>query len=258
VVVRAVDPATRRRLFERLGVEEMANLRSFLDKPKTRGTTLKGSGQIGFVLHTKNHQKQVVSDGTDLKEQVLMALYIICAFLHNMQIHTYPKMYTHHCTSHHSPQIDEMQLRYGRDPAIYNYSRAAIVHGRISINGRFWGKWTVFDYMKRNARGPMRLCVGLVKDFVVVEYTHKDIERKRGRVRQNTLKGTLVFVRAKQYNPNPVREANMWVARAKPNYHLRTQAVCLKDLCAFLTDAPERNGRVGFVNLVKVATAFVL
>jgi hypothetical protein len=144
----------------------------------------------------------------------------------------------------------------GRAAGQYDYGRACIMSGRISINGRFWYRSTVFDYVHHN-RAHHALAVGQVRDFVVVEYTHKDQAAKRGRVRPSTLGGTIVFVRARQYNPTPTRMATMWLAPKNPAYRLGTEAICVQDLCAFLHVAPERNGRTTHVNLVKVATAMV-
>jgi hypothetical protein len=146
-----------------------------------------------------------------------------------------------------------MQTKAGRDGSKYDYARAAFINNRICINGRMWMRATIFDFVQDDGR----LGVGQVREFVVVEYTHKDIERKRGRIRASNLQGTIVFVRARQYNPTPQRDAGMWVAPAKPNYHLRTIAVAVKDLCSYLHSAPERDGQPRTVNLVKVATAFV-
>jgi hypothetical protein len=154
-------------------------------------------------------------------------------------------------------QIADIQAGYGRDTANYNYDRAYIHHGRMSINGRFWPPNTVFDYVSRtNAR--QRLAVGRLRDFVVVDYTHKEILRKRGRVRANTLQGRLVFVRADQYNPIPPRSSGYWVTPRRPQYKLAVQAVSTHDLCGYLHIARERDNRRGFVMLVRVAEASVV
>jgi hypothetical protein len=146
-----------------------------------------------------------------------------------------------------------MQTRAGRDGTKYNYARACIIRQRVSINGRAWKRATIFDYVSVNGR----LAVGQVRDFVVVEYTHKDVAGKRGRVRPSTLEGTFVFVRARQYNPTPQHVLDMWEAPKRPTYHLRTRSISVMDLCSFLHRAPQRDGREGRVNLIKVATAFV-
>jgi hypothetical protein len=146
-----------------------------------------------------------------------------------------------------------MQTRAGRDGSKYNYERACIIRQRVSINGRAWRRATIFDYVNHNGH----LSVGQVRDFVVVEYTHKDYARKRGRVRRSTLEGKFVFVRARQYNPTPQRVLDMWEAPKRPTYRLATQSISVMDLCSFLHSAPQRDGREGRVNLIKVATAFV-
>jgi hypothetical protein len=84
VVVRAVPSETRKKLFERLEVKEMASLRSFLDRPLAKGKTTKGSGQVDYNLHNKNHRSRLVLDGTILHRQVVHAhtyiLYLYASF----------------------------------------------------------------------------------------------------------------------------------------------------------------------------------
>ena len=143
----------------------------------------------------------------------------------------------------------------GRDSNNYNYERARIIRGRISINGRFWYRRTLIDY-KMNAR-TSRLEVRQIRDFVVVKYSHKDYARKQGKVRRETLEGEIIFVRARQYYPTPQRAHNMWMAPMNPTFVRQTKAINVRDLGAFLHAAPDRSGRVGYVNLVKVALAFV-
>jgi hypothetical protein len=79
VVVRAVNPETRAKLFDRLGVTELTSMRSFLDPPPQKGLTIKGSGDVGYHLHSRNHRKEVVHLRSELHDQVPML---------------YPKMYT--------------------------------------------------------------------------------------------------------------------------------------------------------------------
>jgi len=150
-----------------------------------------------------------------------------------------------------------MQTREGRESRKYNYERASIIRGRVSINGRYWYRASIFDYMANNPGQRRGLQVAQIRDFVIVKYTLKDIDRMRGKVRQSTLQGEIIFVRARKYYPRPTRVANMWVAPRKPTYHLATQAISVHDLCAFLHVAPERNGDLNKVNLIKVALAFV-
>jgi hypothetical protein len=80
IVVRAVPPATRTRLFERLHVQEMASLRSFLDPPVGKGKTLKGSGKVGYHLHSRNSRSQLVLDGSVLHQQVMLTLILLSQF----------------------------------------------------------------------------------------------------------------------------------------------------------------------------------
>ena len=71
IVVHAVDSKTRKKLFARLQVTEMASMRSFLDPPATQGTTVKGSGKVAYYkLQTRNHASRLVLEGTLLHEQV--------------------------------------------------------------------------------------------------------------------------------------------------------------------------------------------
>jgi hypothetical protein len=149
--------------------------------------------------------------------------------------------------------MSSIQERMGRDATKYVYGRAWIIHNRVSINGRFWSPDTLCDYSTPSNN---RVEVGRIRDFVVVEYTHKEYERKKGKVRASNLKGMLSFVRARQFHPTPARVSNMWVAPAKPRYRLQRRAISIKDLGAFLHRAPDRNGEPGIVNLIKVGSAF--
>jgi hypothetical protein len=148
----------------------------------------------------------------------------------------------------------------GRVAACYDYGRAIILTGRASVNGRFWAGDTVFDFVQRSRhdRGAGSLGVALIRDFVIVEYTHKEFQSKRGKIKPSRLQGKIMFVRSRQYNPTPTRVGNLWVAVEAPAYRLQTQVVCMADLCAFLHIAKEQTGRPGFVNLVTVSTAFPL
>jgi len=76
IVVRAVPPETRLKLFERLEVKEMASLRSFLDPPVSKGKTIKGSGDVGYSLHTRNHTSHLLLPGTLLHKQVMLPLCV--------------------------------------------------------------------------------------------------------------------------------------------------------------------------------------
>ena len=146
----------------------------------------------------------------------------------------------------------------GRVCANYYYGRAKFLRGRVSINGRYWARADICDYMACvGANRRLRLHVGQIRDFVVIPYTHKDIENKRGRCRHATLQGQLMFVRLRQYHPRPQRDENMWLAPKRPAYRLAAQAVPLQGLGSLLHPVAERTGRTGFVNLIQVATAFV-
>jgi hypothetical protein len=147
-----------------------------------------------------------------------------------------------------------MQALKGHDSALYDYDRAWIIRGRVSINRRFWYRASHFDYISK--KDGNRLEVGKIRDSVIVKYTHKDYVRKLGKVRKATLAGEIIFLRARQYYPTPTRESNMWLAPAKPTFRLGDKAISVYDLAAFLHVAPERNGRAGFVHLIKVALAF--
>ena len=103
-----------------------------------------------------------------------------------------------------SVQIMAMQLREGRSGEDYNYGRAFLMTGKISINGRAWKRMTVFDYIAPTGQ----LEVGKIRDFVVVDYVHKNYTDIRGKVRLKTLKGRIVFARARKYRPTPIRESN--------------------------------------------------
>jgi hypothetical protein len=150
-----------------------------------------------------------------------------------------------------------VQARLGRDAKNYNYGRAKIITGRVSINGRNWQRKLHCDYIDcavEDAQKTMQ--VGQVRDFVVVSYTNKNIERLRGRAPQARLQGDFMFARLRQYHPTPEREENMWVAPRKPSYRV-DKAIPVQDLCSYLHRADERSGREGYVNLVTVAVSFV-
>jgi hypothetical protein len=157
-----------------------------------------------------------------------------------------------------------VQERLHRVSVNYTYGRAKIITTQISINGRTWHTKEYCDYMastqvRRNLFGNdnKRLRVGRIQDFVVVSYTHKNIESMRGRYRKGTLEGQFMFVRVRQYKQKPSRESSLWVAPKRPKYMRDLVAVPVRDLCSILHKAPERNGRVGYVNLVTVAKAYV-
>jgi hypothetical protein len=87
-VVSAVDAVTRQRLFERLSLTDMVDMRSFLDAPKRPGTTIKGSGEVSYHIHKRNHRKEVVELGTELHSQVyncecffIFVWFSICAYI---------------------------------------------------------------------------------------------------------------------------------------------------------------------------------
>jgi hypothetical protein len=147
----------------------------------------------------------------------------------------------------------------GRNAQNYTYGRAKIISGNVCINGRTWKKDVVCDYRAYVGGSARRstLYVGMISDFVAVSYTHKHFERMRGRVRQSTLQGKLLFARLRQYHPRPVREDNMWVAPLKPAYRMLAAVIPVQDLCSYLHPAQERRRRFGYVNLITVAVSFV-
>ena len=61
----------------------MASLRSFLDPPVRKGKTLKGSGKVGYHLHSRNHSSNLVLDGSLLHQQVLrVSLLLLCSVVY--------------------------------------------------------------------------------------------------------------------------------------------------------------------------------
>ncbi len=104
---------------------------------------------------------------------------------------------------------------------------------------------------------PQQLRLGRIRDFVVVTYTNRNIEGLRKRVRRATLEGEFMFVRIQQYEHTPVREHNLWVAPANPAYRRAMTVIPIHDLCWYLHEVPERSGRRGYVNLIRVAKVFV-
>ena len=81
--MRNVDEATRSRLFARLNTSDMADLRSFLDPPKKPGFTVKGSGDVAFRLHQRNHTKCVLPAAGQLHGMVSVPLKQYTLFLTN-------------------------------------------------------------------------------------------------------------------------------------------------------------------------------
>ena len=86
MVVRAVDSKTRLRLFARLDVTEMVSLRSFLDPPMIKGSTVKGSGDVGYAIHTQNHTREVVEIGTELHRQVRLHPLCLPMFVYQLSM----------------------------------------------------------------------------------------------------------------------------------------------------------------------------
>lgn len=70
MVVRTVDPAIRLSLLARLGVSDESGLRSFLDKPKTPGVSMKGTGEYKYLVTKRNHTTVNVEGDEELKTQV--------------------------------------------------------------------------------------------------------------------------------------------------------------------------------------------
>lgn len=98
--------------------------------------------------------------------------------------------------------------------------------------------------------------VGRILDYVTIEYTHKRAAQLRGRVRNETVSGSLLFARIRQYYPPPVRLLNMWRIQRRPSYRLAIDAVAYCDLRTYLCKVPEHTGRLEWCNLVQVAHAF--
>ena len=151
-----------------------------------------------------------------------------------------------------------MQARLGRIAQNYDYDRVKVIKWCVSINGRSWKGKVPCDYMAcvgADHRKAVR--VGEVVDFVVVSYTNKNIESLRGRVPSAKLQGQFMFVRLRQYDPTPVREANFWVAPERPLFRQTQKAIPVRDICSYLHAAKDRGGREDYVNLITVAVSFV-
>tara|TARA_B110000902_G_C13833822_1_gene408675 strand:- start:57 stop:545 length:489 start_codon:yes stop_codon:yes gene_type:complete len=159
-----------------------------------------------------------------------------------------------------SMQVVALQLRYGRNFLDYDYGRAVLITGRVSINGRPWKRGTFCDYAVPAAAADgrhERLQVGQILDFVNISYKHKQHAELGARYRTSTREGNLLFARIRQYYPRPDRYQNMWVLPRKPRYQNEVKAIPVGDLCMYLHRAPEHTGRVGLMNLVPVAKSFV-
>ena len=62
-MMNAVGPRIRRRLLLRMQKQgiDTAGLRSFMDPPKQRGKTVKGSGQVGYAEHKRNSMSMALT-----------------------------------------------------------------------------------------------------------------------------------------------------------------------------------------------------
>jgi hypothetical protein len=124
LLVRAVDPLTRGRLHERLElVGTTVHTRSFLDPPKAKGHTIKGSGLVAFRDTRWN------SESTRLGFKLTKA-------------------------------CDNNLLSCGVQPDDYNYGRAIVlnVQAVVSLNGRRWRSGSMCEYFGTTRQGRMHTC----------------------------------------------------------------------------------------------------
>jgi hypothetical protein len=192
-------------------------MRSFLDKPKTKAQTIKGSGKIDYYIHAHNHSTSNICNIPGLTRA--MNIY----FIHN----------------------DD-------NPARFTYDKVTILHNRISVNGRWWDSGTECTYLStaRGADQPTTIEVGLIQDFLIVEYTHS--RGRRGL--PPGLAGTALFIRMEQYQPRPAAEDNMFLCPNNPG--TVSTIVPVRALCAYLTNIPTRKRSRVHRNLMTVCKAF--
>jgi hypothetical protein len=140
VLVRSFGSKTRDGLLSKLHVdpEVTLHLRSFLDRPKTRGSTRKGSGEVNYAKKAKTNTR------TNIKNIRPPIANIIQQHMHSMRLR----------------------------PHNYTTEKAILINKRISINGTPWNTNTDCEYYSDHRNGDMTE-LGEIQDFIVMKYKHK-------------------------------------------------------------------------------------
>jgi hypothetical protein len=156
--------------------EETANMRSFLDRPTTKGHTLKGSNMVDFHIHSQNSTTTSIRNIPALK-----------------------RIFTHHLRASN------------KLPEHYNYDKITLIDNRISINGRWWKTGSECTYTTIQSNDNVTN-IGKITSYAVVSYTLTPAAL--GARRKNT--NTAMFVLIDQYTPAPTMVDGVYVCPTDP------------------------------------------
>jgi len=141
-LMRAVGPKIRRKLLRRMHKLDIdtSGLRSFLDPPKQKGKTRVGSGEVGYVVHSRNSKKRQLTCGLRTATT------------------TYLK----------GLGIRHLMLQLG----------TTRINSRICISGRYLARGATGEFVDEDPEAPAMLMVGDVVGFAVLKYKH--VKGRRG------------------------------------------------------------------------------
>jgi hypothetical protein len=168
-MVREMPEHVQSRLYTRLGVdpEDTAILRSFLDRPRTNGHTLKGSNLVNYHGHSRNQTRTHIRNIPALRTAFTRHLHIL-----------------------------------NKIPTDFTFDDVYTISNRISINGKWWNKGTQCEYTtvtEENKNDDTSASVGIVKCFHIVTYRRKP--RHAGSV---NIEQRAVFLCIDEYAPQPL------------------------------------------------------
>ena len=203
--MRAVGPRIRRRLLSRMNklAIDTAGLRSFLDPPRTRGKTRVGSGEVGYVLHTRNNHKATL---------------------------------TLNLRSASSAYVREL---LGRGHSFKLTLDTIRITKRVCYSGRYLPTGATAEFADKDPSTRPLLMVGDVLEFAIVKYKHVQQPRERG---SRQLWNEVVMVSLDVFEPRPRREGNLYISPTLRSYRRKPQWVPINYLTAFLCEAPDRDG----------------
>ena len=215
--MRAVGPRIRRQLLFRMKklAIDTAELRSFLDPPRTRGKTRVGSGEVGYVLHSRNHRKKKLT------------LNLRCA----------SSTYVREILGHgHGFKLTLDTIRITK---------------RVCYSGRYLQTGATAEFADNDpTTGPL-LMVGDVLEFAIVKYKHVQQPRVRG---SRPLWNEVLMASINVFDPRPRREGNLYICPTLRSYRRHPQWVPLKHLTAFLCEAPDTAGNPAVSNFVTITS----
>jgi hypothetical protein len=224
-MVRMVDSSVRVRLYNRLEItgKDTLHLRSFLDRPRAQGQTLKGTGEVNYVFHSHNN------------------------FTTNTEVLVPPigQVLDRHMRFHH------------KHPEHYTHDIVKVITSRISINGRYWKIGTYTEYSSCTQRAPT-IEVGRIVDFLVVKFKKARLEHQVNNARPFEA----IFARIRQYSPTPPKIDDVYTLQRRirtytkivPVENLLTYMHRVKAR-KYLYDEINHNSGTTF-NLIAVAGAF--